>query len=63
VQQLNKQIQIIVEDNGNGFELQKNSTGFGLQGMQERVQSLAGQLKLITALGQGCRVMVSLPIE
>lgn len=63
VQQFNNQIQIIVEDNGNGFELQKNTTGFGLQGMQERVQALAGELKIVTAPHQGCQVLASLPIE
>lgn len=63
IRQVNQQIHTIVEDNGNGFELTKNTTGFGIQGMQERVQSLAGEIQIITAPGQGCRVEVFLPIE
>ncbi|QYO62458.1 sensor histidine kinase [Leptolyngbya sp. 7M] len=63
VQPVNQQIQIIVEDNGNGFELEKNTTGFGLQGMQERVQALAGELRISTAPARGCRVEVWLPLE
>lgn len=63
VQPVEQQIQIIVEDNGNGFELEKNTTGFGLQGMQERVQALAGELRISTAPAQGCRVEVWLPLE
>lgn len=63
IQASNQQIQISVKDNGNGFDLHKNTTGFGLRGMQERVQALAGQIKIVTAPSQGCCIEVRLPIE
>ncbi|APB34263.1 Histidine kinase domain protein [Gloeomargarita lithophora Alchichica-D10] len=63
VQHCNQQIQITIADNGKGFDLQKNTTGFGLQGMRERVQALAGEIKIISAPEQGCRVEVCLPIK
>lgn len=56
-------LQIIVEDNGQGFDVSQNTTGFGLQGMQERVLAMMGQLEIITAPGRGCRVEVVLPTE
>jgi signal transduction histidine kinase len=63
VQHCNQHIQITIADNGKGFDLQKNTTGFGLQGMRERVQALAGEIKIISAHEQGCRVEVCLPIK
>lgn len=49
-----------IEDNGRGFNLTQNRTGFGLQGMQERAESLGGQLHIMAQ--SGCRVTVLLPL-
>lgn len=54
-------LQILVADNGKGFNLDHNTTGFGLQGMQERSLALGGKLEIVTAPGTGCRVMAELP--
>jgi signal transduction histidine kinase len=56
------QIQVIIQDNGKGFEPSQNTTGFGLQGMQERVLALAGKLEIIAAPQQGCCIKVTFPI-
>jgi signal transduction histidine kinase len=56
------QIQLIIQDNGKGFEPSQNTTGFGLQGMQERVLALAGKLEIIAAPQQGCCIKVTFPI-
>jgi signal transduction histidine kinase len=63
VRQTQALIQVSIQDNGQGFELDQNTTGFGLQGMRERVQALAGEFTIHTALGQGCLIMASLPIQ
>jgi signal transduction histidine kinase len=55
-------LKVTIQDNGKGFELSQNTTGFGLQGMQERTLALAGQLEIVTAPHQGCRVNVMFPI-
>ena len=55
-------LEITITDNGKGFDLTQNATGFGLQGMQERALALMGQLDIITAPNQGCRVMATLPL-
>lgn len=57
-----REIQVTVEDNGKGFDLSQNTTGFGLQGMQERAVALAGQLEILTAPDRGCRIKVVFPI-
>jgi signal transduction histidine kinase len=56
------QLQVIIADNGRGFDLSQNTTGFGLQGMQERALALAGQLEIISAPGQGCQIKAMFPI-
>lgn len=56
-------VQLIVQDNGKGFEPEQNTTGFGLQGMRERTSALGGNLYLETAPGQGCKIMVMLPLR
>jgi signal transduction histidine kinase len=49
-----------ITDDGQGFERSQNQTGFGLQGMQERVLALGGELNIDSAIGQGCRIRVLL---
>ena len=55
-------LEITIADNGKGFDLTQNTTGFGLQGMQERALALMGQLEIVTAPNQGCCVRAILPI-
>jgi signal transduction histidine kinase len=55
------EIQVIVRDNGRGFDLHHNPSGFGLQGMQERSLALGGNLKITTALDRGCQIQVVFP--
>ena len=52
---------ITVRDNGRGFEPASASHGFGLVGIQERVDSLGGTLGLESAPGAGTTVTVRLP--
>jgi signal transduction histidine kinase len=60
----NSQLHLMIADDGQGFERSQNQTGFGLQGMKERVLSLGGELTIESAIGQGCciRAIVRLGI-
>jgi signal transduction histidine kinase len=51
-----------IQDNGKGFDPTQNSTGFGLQGMQERIAALDGQFNLLSQPRQGCRISISIPL-
>ena len=53
---------LTVEDNGKGFNLKQNHSGFGLQGMQERVAVVNGHCHLKTSPGEGCRIEVEIPL-
>jgi signal transduction histidine kinase len=54
-------LQAIIQDNGKGFNLDQNTTGFGLQGMQERTLALGGSFKVVTSPYQGCQVSAIFP--
>lgn len=57
-------VHLCVEDDGIGFRPgQQNVTGFGLQGMQERVAALDGKLQLEAKPEAGCRIIVELPLK
>lgn len=51
-----------IEDNGGGFQIEQNATGFGLRGMQERTESLGGTFQLISSPGAGCKVCALFPL-
>jgi signal transduction histidine kinase len=53
-------LRLQIEDNGKGFDIHQNQSGFGLQGMQERSESLGGQIQIIAH--SGCQITVSLPL-
>ncbi len=61
--QITSALEITIADNGTGFDPTQNTTGFGLQGMQERTLALAGHFKLITAPQAGCKIVAVLPLE
>jgi signal transduction histidine kinase len=54
-------LSVTVRDNGQGFFLEDNPTGFGLKGMRERAEAEGGRFQLISAPGQGCTIQVWLP--
>lgn len=56
-------LSLIIRDNGKGFKLSQQRTGFGLQGMQERVLALKGNLEIDTEPGCGCQIIVNLPLQ
>ncbi|HEY9769950.1 MAG TPA: sensor histidine kinase [Coleofasciculaceae cyanobacterium] len=56
-------VYLSVQDNGKGFELNQNKTGYGLQGMQERINAVEGCLQIQTSPGAGCRILVEIPLS
>jgi signal transduction histidine kinase len=56
-----KDLELIVEDNGQGFDPTVNTTGFGLQSMRERTEALGGVFELHSQPNQGCRIRLSIP--
>jgi signal transduction histidine kinase len=52
---------LIIKDNGVGFDLNQNISGFGLQSMRDRTMSLGGELKIEASPSQGCTIVANIP--
>jgi signal transduction histidine kinase len=59
----NGNLQLIIQDNGRGFNPQQNTTGFGLQSMRDRTLGLGGELQINSGDGAGCQIIVDLPLQ
>jgi signal transduction histidine kinase len=56
-------IALKISDNGVGFDLQQKRKGIGIQNMINRAEALGGKIEFITAKGEGCTLMVELPLN
>jgi signal transduction histidine kinase len=63
IQQVENQICMTIEDNGNGFDLKSSSVGNGLSTMRERAKILKSLLIIQTAVDEGCIMVLSFPIQ
>lgn len=59
----NGRLNLIVEDNGIGFEQSEINKGFGLQNLQFRVQALQGYFSVTSAPGKGTSVYIEFDLE
>jgi len=60
---LGRQVEILVEDNGCGYDLKTIKPGRGLPSQAKRVERLGGELKTVSTLGIGTRHTLLLPIN
>ncbi|MFQ6333393.1 ATP-binding protein [Methylophilus sp. 3sh_L] len=58
VRETDNGLYLMVEDDGRGFDPQLQTRGYGLAGMQERVEGLMGRMHIQTAPGQGTRIEI-----
>jgi len=56
-------LQLNIEDNGKGYDINRQTTGLGLLGMRERVIALNGTLSVRSAPNEGTEINIRLPIE
>ncbi|MGB3758022.1 MAG: sensor histidine kinase [Rivularia sp. (in: cyanobacteria)] len=56
-------VYLIVEDNGKGFNVTQNTTGFGLQSMRDRTLALDGNFHIESLPGKGTQIMVDIPLS
>ncbi|WP_298508458.1 tetratricopeptide repeat protein [uncultured Kordia sp.] len=58
----NNVLNVIVEDNGKGFDISKNTTGTGLINIEKRVEKLNGELFIDSSLDTGTTVILNIPM-
>lgn len=52
-----------VKDDGNGFDMKKETNRYGLRGMKERVKKWRGKITVESAVGRGTFIQVRLPVS
>lgn len=57
------EISIIVEDDGKGFDLNKNHEGMGLKNVFTRIDNLGGTMDIDSKPGRGTIISVSIPFK
>jgi signal transduction histidine kinase len=60
-------LRVVVEDDGDGFRVSEvldkaGEDHLGLMGMRERAELLNGRWEIVSAIGQGTRVMLEIPV-
>ncbi|MEH2315868.1 sensor histidine kinase [Nostoc sp.] len=55
-------LRLIIQDNGRGFDLRQNTTGFGLHSMRDRTLAIGGEFNINSAPGSGCKITVNIPL-
>jgi PAS domain S-box-containing protein len=58
-------IDLTISDDGKGFELDKvrSKKGVGLSNIASRAQLFNGSVHIVTALGEGCKLKINVPIS
>jgi signal transduction histidine kinase len=56
-------VELVVEDNGNGFAYSKKTEGFGIQGMQKRARGIGSVIEISSIPGRGTRVSVKATLQ
>lgn len=56
-------LEIVIEDNGRGYDSSMPSPGIGLIGMRERVAAFQGKLDIRTGVNAGTRVSATIPLQ
>jgi signal transduction histidine kinase len=54
-----KEVELTVEDNGQGFDYTPEKAGFGILGMQKRARDVGGTLRILSTPGHGTQVRVT----
>ncbi|KJH70121.1 sensor histidine kinase [Aliterella atlantica] len=56
------ELYLAIQDNGRGFNLNQNTTGFGLHSMRDRTTALGGTFNIDSYPQSGCLVTVKIPL-
>jgi signal transduction histidine kinase len=57
------EVELVVEDNGHGFEYSRETAGFGILGMQKRARDIGATLHILTAPGHGTQIRVKARVQ
>ncbi len=56
-------LQVLIADDGRGFDMNQKSKDMGFRSMRERINSIRGTIQIQSAPGQGTRLIAQVPIK
>jgi ligand-binding sensor domain-containing protein/signal transduction histidine kinase len=56
-------LQVVIADDGCGFDMNQRAKGMGFRSMRERINSIRGSLQVQSAPGQGTRLIIQIPVK
>ena len=56
-------LDVTVVDDGIGFDVERQKTGLGLRGIEERVRELGGRVEIRSVKGAGTSLLIRLPVD
>jgi signal transduction histidine kinase len=59
----NGNIEMMVQDNGDGFDTRTTKSGIGLENIKRRLTALDGRMEIVSSPGNGCRMVIRIPEE
>ncbi len=57
-----RNVVMTIQDDGKGFDNRTPKKGIGLNNMQKRAEFLSGRFQLTTAVGEGCKITITIPV-
>ena len=63
IDRVGNQLQLVITDNGIGFDPQRIEGGVGLASMMKRVTQHGGKLQVDAGPGHGCRLTATIPVD
>lgn len=61
VRELDDAVRVMIEDKGQGFDMEKESLGVGLFSMDERARSVGGEFSILASRGKGTKIILEVP--
>ncbi|MFO0478718.1 MAG: tetratricopeptide repeat protein [Bacteroidota bacterium] len=61
INKYNNELNVIVEDNGIGFDTSKKVTGIGLRNIQSRIKAFGGKFVIDSKIGRGSAFHITIP--
>lgn len=61
IRQIDGAIELVIADDGCGFDACGKNAGLGLLGIRERAEAVGGKMTIVSAAGKGCTLIVRLP--
>jgi PAS domain S-box-containing protein len=63
VREIEDVVRVMVEDEGQGFDMSVQSPGVGLFSMDERARSVGGELSISASPGKGTKIILEVPLS